>query len=84
MAAASKVLANLVYPYRAYGISLGTMICGWDKKVGNGVNQVMSCMHAHAVHMSLIFILLVAYYLSKTSSRVNINVCVAVGFTSLS
>ena len=65
MAAASKVLANLVYPYRGYGISLGTMICGWDKKVGNGVDQVMSCMHTHAVHMSSVFILLVAWCLPK-------------------
>lgn len=62
MAAASKILANLVYPYRKYGISLGTMICGWDKKVGN---QVMSCMHTHAVRMSSVLILLVAYCLPK-------------------
>ena len=36
------VLANLVYPYRGYGISLGTMICGWDKKVGQESDQVTS------------------------------------------
>ena len=33
VAAASKILTNMVYPYRGYGISMGTMICGWDKKV---------------------------------------------------
>lgn len=40
VAAASMVLTNLVYPYRGYGISLGTMICGWDKKVGQESDQV--------------------------------------------
>ena len=33
MAAASKLLVNMVYPYKGYGLSMGTMICGWDKKV---------------------------------------------------
>lgn len=31
MAAASKILANLVYSYKGMGLSMGTMICGWDK-----------------------------------------------------
>jgi len=31
VAAASKLLANLVYSYRNYGLSMGTMIAGWDK-----------------------------------------------------
>lgn len=34
VAAASKVLANMVYYYKGMGLSMGTMICGWDKKVG--------------------------------------------------
>ncbi|KAL6076114.1 Proteasome subunit beta type-5 [Balamuthia mandrillaris] len=29
--AASKVLANILYYYRGYGLSIGSMICGWDK-----------------------------------------------------
>ena len=33
VAAASKILANQIYAYKGYGLSLGTMICGWDKKV---------------------------------------------------
>ena len=33
VAAASKVLANMVYHYKGMGLSMGTMICGWDKKV---------------------------------------------------
>lgn len=31
MAAASKLLANIVYAYKGYGLSMGTMITGWDK-----------------------------------------------------
>ena len=31
VAAASKLLANIVYSYKGYGLSMGTMITGWDK-----------------------------------------------------
>jgi len=31
VAAASKLLANIVYGYKGYGLSMGTMITGWDK-----------------------------------------------------
>lgn len=41
VAAASKLLANMVYPYRRMGISMGTMICGWDKQ-GPGLYYVDS------------------------------------------
>jgi len=33
-AAASKLLANVVYNYRGYGLSMGTMIAGWDETKG--------------------------------------------------
>lgn len=33
VAAASKYLSNLVYSYKGMGLSMGTMICGWDKTV---------------------------------------------------
>ena len=33
VAAASKLLANMIYYYKGMGLSMGTMICGWDKKV---------------------------------------------------
>ncbi|KAF7495705.1 Proteasome subunit beta type-5 [Sarcoptes scabiei] len=29
-AAASKILANILYSYKGMGLSLGVMICGWD------------------------------------------------------
>lgn len=32
VAAASKLLANITYSYKGYGLSMGTMVCGWDKK----------------------------------------------------
>ena len=31
VAAASKLLCNTMYGYRGYGLSMGTMVCGWDK-----------------------------------------------------
>jgi len=34
VAAASKLLANITYSYKGYGLSMGTMIAGWDKKTG--------------------------------------------------
>jgi 20S proteasome subunit beta 5 len=30
VAAASKLLANIMYSYKGYGLSMGTMIAGWD------------------------------------------------------
>ena len=33
VSAASKYLSNLVYGYKGMGLSMGTMICGWDKTV---------------------------------------------------
>jgi len=34
VAAASKLLANTMYNYRGYGLSMGTMIAGWDEALG--------------------------------------------------
>jgi len=31
VAAASKILSNITYQYKNYGLSMGTMICGWDQ-----------------------------------------------------
>jgi 20S proteasome subunit beta 5 len=31
VAAASKLLCNTMYQYRGYGLSMGTMVTGWDK-----------------------------------------------------
>lgn len=39
VAAASKLLANMVYQYKGYGLSMGVMIAGWDKK-GPGLYYV--------------------------------------------
>merc|ERR1719391_930405 len=39
VAAASKLLANIVYDYKGMGLSMGTMIVGWDKK-GPGLYYV--------------------------------------------
>jgi 20S proteasome subunit beta 5 len=39
VAGASKILANMVYSYKNMGLSMGTMIAGWDKK-GPGLYYV--------------------------------------------
>jgi len=41
VAAASKLMANMVYNYKGMGLSMGMMICGWDKK-GPGLYYVDS------------------------------------------
>ncbi|KAI3388416.1 hypothetical protein SNEBB_004488 [Seison nebaliae] len=41
VAAASKMLANIVYNYKGMGLSMGTMIVGWDKR-GPGLYYVDS------------------------------------------
>jgi 20S proteasome subunit beta 5 len=40
VAAASKLLANILYNYKGMGLSLGVMICGWDQKKGSAVFYV--------------------------------------------
>jgi 20S proteasome subunit beta 5 len=41
VAAASKLLVNIVYNYKGMGLSMGTMIAGWDKR-GPGLYYVDS------------------------------------------
>ncbi|XP_039097707.1 proteasome subunit beta type-8 isoform X2 [Hyaena hyaena] len=41
VSAASKLLSNMVFQYRGMGLSMGSMICGWDKK-GPGLYYVDS------------------------------------------
>lgn len=40
--AASKLLANITYAYKGYGLSMGTMITGWDKTVCTPEVRVLS------------------------------------------
>jgi 20S proteasome subunit beta 5 len=39
VAAASKILANMIFEYRGMGLSMGTMIVGWDKRVCSSFNK---------------------------------------------
>ncbi len=39
VAGASKILANMIYSYKNMGLSMGTMIAGWDKR-GPGLYYV--------------------------------------------
>lgn len=40
VAAASKLLANMLYNYKGMSLSLGVMICGWDYKKGPKIYMV--------------------------------------------
>lgn len=42
VAAASKILGNLVYEYKGMGLSMGTMVCGYTKKEGPTIYYVDS------------------------------------------
>jgi 20S proteasome subunit beta 5 len=33
--AASKILSNIMFSYRGMGLSMGTMVAGWDPQVSN-------------------------------------------------
>ena len=40
--AASKLLANTMYSYKGMGLSMGTMVAGWDPRTGPGLYYVDS------------------------------------------
>ena len=42
VAGASKLLANTLFSYRGMGLSMGTMIAGWDEKEGPSLYYVDS------------------------------------------
>jgi len=42
VAAASKLLGNTVFSYRGYGLSMGTMIAGWDEGKGPALYYIDS------------------------------------------
>lgn len=45
VAAASKLLTNMLYNYKGMGLSLGVMICGWDHKKGPKIYMVDDSGH---------------------------------------
>ena len=57
VAAASKLLCNTMYQYRGYGLSMGTMVAGWDKTgpqlymVDNDANRLLPApLQAICIH----------------------------------
>lgn len=41
VAAASKVMANMVYNYKGMGLSMGMMLAGWDKRVRHTIIHIL-------------------------------------------
>jgi 20S proteasome subunit beta 5 len=64
VAAASKILANITYSYKGYGLSMGTMICGWDKKVRIVLLSFSSHLVSQGPHI---------YYVDSEGSRLQGN-----------
>lgn len=44
MSAASKLLCNMMLGYRGMGLSMGSMIIGWDNKVQGGWEEWGLCV----------------------------------------
>lgn len=41
IAAASKLMSNMVYNYKGMGLSIGSMITGWDKRVSSILKLIL-------------------------------------------
>lgn len=52
VAAASKLLANMVYQYKGMGLSMGTMVCGWDKRGPGKYNWISYAQHVRQGYSS--------------------------------
>ena len=53
VAAASKLLSNMVYAYKGMGLSMGTMVTGWDKNVNRHLGALC---HEVSSQLSSIYI----------------------------
>lgn len=51
VSAASKLLCNMMLGYRGMGLSVGSMICGWDKKVRLTL-FVLECDNLHILYIN--------------------------------
>lgn len=51
VAAASKLLANMVYQYKGMGLSMGTMVCGWDKRGPGNYDPACFLDKSWKIHM---------------------------------
>jgi 20S proteasome alpha/beta subunit len=53
VAAASKLMANMVYNYKGMGLSMGMMIAGWDKRVSTRNDKYISWLCGTGIGSSL-------------------------------
>lgn len=71
---ASKLLANILYSYRGMGLSVGTMIAGWDETVmGYESGPIKCCMQLSLLSCINLYPLLVQgpglYYVDSEGGR---------------
>lgn len=67
VAAASKLLGNVVFQYRGYGLSMGTMMAGWDEK------KVLREIISASVRISLLLQGPALFYVDSDGTRVKGN-----------
>lgn len=80
VAAASKLLCNTMYSYRGYGLSMGTMVAGWDKSgpqlyyVDNDATRLHAIKGMYDLHILLHFLI----FFSNATSFFQATVAMAV------
>lgn len=50
VAAASKLMTNMIYNYKGMGLSIGMIMAGWDKRVSVLLNPLSAIPHDRALH----------------------------------
>ena len=53
---ASKLLANILYSYRGMGLSVGTMIAGWDETVMDLNLIIKFCKPSSCLILSVVYL----------------------------
>jgi 20S proteasome subunit beta 5 len=69
VAGASKILANMIYSYKDMGLSMGTMIAGWDKRVSHNILSKKFCKNEILISKGPGL-----YYVSDDGNRLSNNI----------
>jgi 20S proteasome alpha/beta subunit len=57
VAAASKLMANMVYNYKGMGLSMGMMIAGWDKRVSTHNDKYSGFLYWYRIFLTLVVVM---------------------------
>ena len=70
VAGASKILANMIYSYKDMGLSMGTMIAGWDKRVIRFKKSKFKCLISNFIFLKGPGL----YYVGDDGTRITNNI----------